>query len=277
MPLEYSSRAIIGYAEMYRSINKKTVFIEDAKGRIIYERLISQLVGPDAVKRVFPLGGRDAVIKEWKSNRDEHSFIYIIDGDLNLLYQRNLTKNNLVQIDRYCLENLVVSASSVAEVLMDFCGDRLPSDSLNAELTRLISEVAKSFAPLFVLYAIAQMMRVGDSTPGETGMRFFSREGVKQRALRDKIRQLARQLTRQLGLLKFRKARQKVERIVNTARLDTQHLISGKAIFLPIVHKYCEWNFAYVGGREILLNQCSRYSQIDPESRFGRKMLALLE
>lgn len=274
MALEYSNRATIGYAELYKSINKVTVFIEDTKGRLIYERILEKLWGPGKVERVFPLNGREFVINDWRKNLGNRSYIYIIDGDLDIISGRLISRDNLVQLDRYCLENYLIDEKSIAKVLEDYIPENADHEIVMREFSDLIRDIGVFFLGIFILYAISQKHQVGEKCISEGSLRYFGRQGFKPEALRARMRYFYRTLAEAIGREKVRADIAEIRSNVSSME-DALHSISGKSHVLPIVHKISEWKYRYTGNLQVFSNQLSNHSSISRESAIGKKLISL--
>lgn len=273
MSLEYSDRATVALAELYRKFNKKTIFIEDTNGRLIYERLLNKLLGSGVISRVFPLHGRDAVLADWRKNYGSADYIYVIDGDLDLIRGIDLSDKNLLHLDHYCIENVVISPLSVSDVVIDYLKPGVDMEMVAEHLGILVESIAKKFAPLYVLYAVSRSESTGLADVSEGAMRYFSKNtGFDDGKLYSRILSLSRELRMRIGKDRFRLLRREISARVRRSS-EVSRLLSGKLILLPILHKYAEGNLSYVGSQETFLKQASRYAAIDPSSRFGAAVI----
>lgn len=275
MALEYSNRATIGYAELYRGINKVTVFIEDARGRLIYERILSRLWGDGVVERVFPLNGRDFVMADWNRNAGNNRYIYIIDGDLDLLSGNLLSDRNLVQLDRYCLENYLLSADAILSVLQDYIPEDVDFEKAKSEISALIDDTGSFFLGLFILYAISQKHQLGQKCVAEGSLRFFGKEGFRPVDLRNRMRYFFRIIAESIGRSAL--SAEIAELRTNIKNIESHtHCVSGKSHILPIVHKVSEWKYRYTGNIQVFSNQLSRHAEIGRDTAVGRALLGFV-
>lgn len=102
---------------------QKSVFIftEDKPGdKLFYEILLKRLNNPSfTIEKVQPLGPKSEVIE--KSIQDKKSktpTLYIVDGDIKLMFGDCLENKNLISLDRYCIENYLCCESGIVDYLV---------------------------------------------------------------------------------------------------------------------------------------------------------------
>ncbi|WP_316151557.1 DUF4435 domain-containing protein [Cupriavidus sp. BIC8F] len=158
----------------FQEWNDIDVYIEDHKKitQNIYVELINRIGGGKfKIDRVFPLGGRGAVIEKCKadSQADGRPRLYIIDGDLNLICgnpQSPLPR--LYEHKVYCVENILVDESAVLEFLFEEFGNesraqvarRVDFSAYEREASCLI-ELFAMYATLRVFAPTAQSVSLG--------------------------------------------------------------------------------------------------------------------
>ena len=107
---------------LFQEVNEIDIYTEDtAKG---YEKLFTNLfsrvfAGKYKVGKVFPLGGRGPVIAQYnKDNSSERPYLYVVDGDLNLLAGDTIeNKEGLYRLPFYCIENIFCDIDSIIKVI----------------------------------------------------------------------------------------------------------------------------------------------------------------
>ena len=122
--LEFSPEAKFATSVFYECGNDWDVYIEDEHPiteRIYLEYLRDRLAKKNLnIEKIFPLGGRDQVIKQASSSGLSPSriSIFIIDGDLHLLTGGNTNlPSNVVALDKYCIENYLVDEDAIFQFL----------------------------------------------------------------------------------------------------------------------------------------------------------------
>lgn len=106
----------------FEDVNDIDIYIEDtATGysklfSIIFSRLFE---GKYRVKKVFPIGDRNSVIRQHSNHsRSDRPSIYIVDGDLFIL-AGDIVENEpgLFKLPVYCIENLLCDHEAIIDVL----------------------------------------------------------------------------------------------------------------------------------------------------------------
>lgn len=127
MALEFSAEQaqVASIFTAYR--NDIDIYTEDEeKDKAFYKRLFLRLLDGTGVQinDVHPLGSSDDVIKACKADTDTtRRKLYIVDGDIYLIYNPKPTINNLYVLDAYCIENLVIDEEAVCNTLCNFIGE----------------------------------------------------------------------------------------------------------------------------------------------------------
>ncbi|MEE1673931.1 DUF4435 domain-containing protein [Agarivorans aestuarii] len=118
---ERSVQAKAAKSVFFEDVNDIDIYIEDtAFGypklfTILFSRLLNQQY---KVNRVFPLGGRKAVIEQHSEHSSDRPSLYIIDGDLFLLIGDEINnQKGLYKFPHYCVENILCDQNAILAVL----------------------------------------------------------------------------------------------------------------------------------------------------------------
>lgn len=127
MGLEFSAEQeqVASIFTAYR--NDIDIFTEDEnKDKAFYKKLFSRLLEGSGIliNDVYPLGSSNDVIKACNNDTDEtRKKIYIVDGDIYLMYAPKPSSNKLFVLDAYCMENMVIDENSICNTLCNFLGE----------------------------------------------------------------------------------------------------------------------------------------------------------
>lgn len=127
MALEFSSEQsqIVSIFTAYR--NDIDIYTEDEeKDKAFYKRLFSRLLDGTGIRvnDVHPLGPSDEVINACMADTDTtRKKLYIVDGDIYLMYNPKQVIDNLYVLNAYCMENLVIDEEAVCNTLCNFIGE----------------------------------------------------------------------------------------------------------------------------------------------------------
>ena len=128
MGLEFSSEQeqVASIFTAYR--NDIDIYTEDEnKDKPFYKKLFIRLLKDSGINihDVYPLGSSDDVIEACQKDNDvTRKKIYIVDGDIYLMFNPKQVIPNLFVLDAYCMENLVIDEESVCNALCNFHGEK---------------------------------------------------------------------------------------------------------------------------------------------------------
>lgn len=264
---------MIGYSALYAPFNEKSIFIEDEAGRLVHERIIKKIIGDGRVTRIFPLNGRDNVLAEWRKNRNDRRNIYVIDGDLGILYGTRLRSGNLYTLDAYCIENYLFNREVVSQVMEDYLKDHRSVDQCVDEAFSAVLGDADAFLNLYILYAVCHFRSCNETTVKEGGLRFLENYKVSRKRLRGRQRHLLGVIWARIGRERYLEEKRQIRALLKEAS-DPISFISGKSCLFPLLHKILEKRFGYVGGLELFVRQCSRYFRADHAPEFAEFLLS---
>jgi hypothetical protein len=147
-------------ARFFRHKNDIDVFIEDIYDDEFYLTLLKRIADKNGIKigKLIPLGGRksvlDACIND-QIDRDRNR-IYIIDGDLYLIHDKNPKGIKHLHIhNSYCIENFLLDENAFIEILHDcFVCPKKDLEKLFS-FDSFLKRISKPLIELFLHYGIA--------------------------------------------------------------------------------------------------------------------------
>jgi len=183
--INWSDKARHNIDVFYQEFNDVDIYIEDTEEgseklyRIIFQKILRNKY---KIERVFPLGGREAVLLDYNDSIRERKKLHILDGDLHLLVNEvNIGLNDhLLILPRYCLENYLIEENGIMEMIND------ESATLDVEDIRTylrfhewISGNSGDLTKLFCLYAACFANSYEGNTVSCGAMKFVTtRDGV---------------------------------------------------------------------------------------------------
>lgn len=144
--------------------NDVDIYTEDeSKDKVFYKKLFSRLLNGTGLRinDVYPLGSSDDVIAACRKDSDvKRKKIYIVDGDIYLMFSPKQPIPYLYVLDAYCMENLVIDEDAVCNTLCNFIGTKELED-IKSEFNfdKLIDEHKDSLISLFYHKALEQKYR----------------------------------------------------------------------------------------------------------------------
>lgn len=169
MITERSVRSNSAKSVFFEEINDIDIYIEDTA--FGYSKLFSILFsrvfeGRYKVGKVFPLGGRAAVLSEHAANESDRPSVYIIDGDLFLITGDAVeSKRGLYKFPFYCVENVLCDHESLLSI-MDEEEHEKDFSKLNElfNYQEWLENNEEKLFLLFVEYAISMLLNPQEQT-----------------------------------------------------------------------------------------------------------------
>lgn len=164
MGLEFSSEQeqVASIFTAYR--NDIDIYTEDEnKDKPFYKKLFIRLLKDSGINihDVYPLGSSDDVIEACQKDNDvTRKKIYIVDGDIYLMFNPKQVIPNLFVLDAYCMENLVIDEESVCNALCNFHEEK-EYDEIKVlfQFDSLIQQHQDALITLFYYKALDQKYR----------------------------------------------------------------------------------------------------------------------
>ena len=128
MSLKRNLNGLIAKPIFYNKFNDIVIYVEDedpSYGKL-YSIIFQKVFGEHCkIQKIFSLGGKNNVIKKFNENQTcKKPTLFIVDGDLELFYNKPYCKKNddlsyLYCLNRYCIENYLIEKEAVVEVLQE--------------------------------------------------------------------------------------------------------------------------------------------------------------
>jgi len=259
----------VRYAEsyLYDDFNDVDFFIEDKDEntkKIILKLLQRAFSDEIKITQVFPLGGRDKVIEQYEQRDTSRKQVYIIDGDLYLLFENEQTRNGLVVLNKYCIENYLFDEQAIHELLYDECCKESDYNSmcrLFGFQTWWESQI-KYLYRMFIEYAIEKKNHIGLTTVKYNVHRLLDTndDKVNKYYVTERIKNLRAEIKNNITREQYNTSRVEIISNINYRHTDKANYISGKDYILPILFKkikqYSNSNLADINFKYRLAKTC---------------------
>lgn len=237
----------IGY--FYFNLQDINIYVEDtAKGsEAIYKALISNLFPDRKVRSIISLGGRKEVIETCKAKKNTLKELYIIDGDLNLLYEPALKIKGLFNSNVYCIENYMVDETALSTILEETLVLEPNVAKANLQWCYFLSSMKDAFLEAFIVYAVSHSLQCSEKTikrfdPAtwiDHSVKKGEYKSPKQEIIDRSINELKDRLIADYGLEIFQEKINKINELIGSMDdEDIINFISGKNYLLPFVCNY---------------------------------------
>lgn len=158
--LAYSEDALANRTIFLSCFNDINIFVEDEGKEYIYEEIFERLFEDRInVFCVFPLGGKDSVIRKHNTcnlyDVDGKLNLFIVDGDFDNLWDEDKTlSTNLIYLDRYNIESYYCTKDAIIKYMRAFL--KMPREQVESlmkyDLWR--RSVQQELGQLFCLFSL---------------------------------------------------------------------------------------------------------------------------
>ena len=162
MDLKYSeeSQALVSVFKEYR--NTINIYTEDTiDDREFYLQLYKRLLAGTScvINDITPLGDCDAVVRECNKGSDPRG-LYIIDGDIYLIYQPKKSTQNLHVHNAYCIENLIIDKEAYVALIHDVVCKKSKSEYRELlDVDNMFKGIMKPLIEFFFYFALEKKYR----------------------------------------------------------------------------------------------------------------------
>lgn len=102
----------------YVQFNDVFFYIEDEDQENLFFCILKNLFPKIRIEKIFPLGGKDNVIKESRNNIGNNQKVYIVDKDFDDILGRIEESPNLFYLERYSIENYLLENNAIVEYII---------------------------------------------------------------------------------------------------------------------------------------------------------------
>lgn len=223
------------------------IYTEDKKSdQIFYELLLKRLQNEKiTIAKIEPLGPKATVItRSLQDKKPQRPTLYIIDGDIDLLTKDPIESNNLIGLDRYCIENFLCCEAGILSLLQTNLGRSTEYYRPKLDFENMISSFGKHLLKIAIRYSVAQNLQCSTKYKKSTDF-FFIRAGVfriDKTLISNEIKRVESLIIYKLkenGVRSFRSElvnRIKEVEMRNAFSFETYlKVLSGKDMILPII------------------------------------------
>jgi len=237
MMLQYNSdqKRLISKFKEYR--NDIDIYTEDEqKDKEFYSRLFRKLIeGTDVtINDIFPLGCSKNVVKHCKAdiNSGERKKLYIVDGDIYLLYKPKRIIPNLFILDSYCIENYVIEKQSIENLAYELNGTMSLEDIQSAikfdvRLREIMSPLIKLFINISIESEITDYHHIYHIK------QFLSKDQLDNKKIETQIEIIKNKVLAHIDNDHYENLLQERLKIWEINEINLLKIISGKDYLIP--------------------------------------------
>ena len=233
------------YAESYLDYkNDMFIFIEDIdeNSRKIMLELIQRAIDKNIkIDRLHSCGNRKKVIEKFNERNSTRKELYIIDGDLNMLFENQEFQKGLVILNKYCIENYLLDIGSIHKLLYEEAYNINEQEKLEEDFNYInwFNEQNKLLINLFKIYAIEKYNDLGIETVSFSINLLRNRIGkgilcsCSEELINKRIEDLKKLIIEKIGNDKFINDESFIENKINNRNSDI--IVSAKDYILPLI------------------------------------------
>lgn len=149
----------------YSGFNDVNFYVEDAGQENLYEVILCKIFPEYRIFRIFPLGGKRAVLSHANDQVNVISpgaKVYLLDKDFDDILLKMEVHNNVYYLDRYCIENFLMEPEAICEIVIEHNPKLARADvarELNVET--VLPGLFKDLRGLFTWFFCAQLFELG--------------------------------------------------------------------------------------------------------------------
>jgi hypothetical protein len=146
-----------GLSVLYSQFNEISFFVEDAEQEQLYFAIFSKLFPGIRLSKIFPLGGKPAVMRKAKAYSHKKKAVFIVDKDFDDV--RNIQENlpNLFYLKQYSIENYLLEQAAIDGFVVEE-RPRMKAKTVRQRFTLkpFILGKVNELVDLFTLFMVAQ-------------------------------------------------------------------------------------------------------------------------
>ena len=265
--ISYTGAGLAGRVLLLTRPNDIEIYIEDTCCCIVdaYTELLRRILGDSyRLKNVFPLGGKNAVLKHYSEHisKKDKPRLYIIDGDIDLLIGSEIKSGEgLFVLDRYCIENYLICEESIHEFIKDECVQKVCAASDMAGRPDWLKQNCKLLKSLFIEYGIAISLKLGVETvsvPVRSLCNCETKYHLSREKTESRIQSLRDQCIAKVGIEDYIREKERILGRLSQNDCFVRKYVSAKDYIAPLLMGY--------------LRECCKAKFSDPSfyARLGR-------
>lgn len=141
----------------YFQFNDVFFYIEDEEQENFFFNILKKIFPDINIDKIFPLNGKENVIKEALNNIDSKNKVYIVDKDFDDILNKKTIHPNLFYLDRYSIENFLIEENAIIEYIISE-KPKLKRAFINQsfDLNNFLTDVKDCLQDLVLLFLVIQ-------------------------------------------------------------------------------------------------------------------------
>jgi len=114
-----SNSFLAGLDIFYTQFNDVNFYIEDEEQENFYFEIFRKLFPDINLNKIFPLRGKDNVIKKAKKHNGDKKKVFLVDKDFDDLLGKSKAQPNLFYLEKYSIENYLINIDCFIEYVIE--------------------------------------------------------------------------------------------------------------------------------------------------------------
>lgn len=159
---ELTDSFLAGQDILYKQFNDIEFYVEDFEQEHFYFNILKKLFPDILFEKIFPLNGKKNVVDTSKLSTNNKDKIYIVDLDFDGILEIKEPNNNLFYLDKYSIENHLISKNAIYELIREKDAKLKDSDiDLLFNYDDLLKETKQHLEKLSCCFLINQVHSLG--------------------------------------------------------------------------------------------------------------------
>lgn len=155
-----TKRGMAGQAVIYAQFNDISFYVEDIGAEQIYYEILRKLFPNIRLAKIFPLGGKEEVIRAARSYNSDRLRVFLVDKDFDDILKTKVSLPNLFYLKQYSIENYLLEHEAVYAIIVEE-RPRLKRAYIlgHFAIEKFLNERVEELLDLFTLFLVAQVVR----------------------------------------------------------------------------------------------------------------------
>lgn len=152
-----SQNYLYAQSVFFTQFNDVDFYIEDEHKESLYYSVLNRLFPGVRIGRIFPLGGKPAVVQHAQTPARGRQRVHILDKDFDDLLGATVNFPTVVYLDRYCLENYILEPHAISRFIVSE-NPTLTEAAVKAsfDVSSFVGETISNLRSLFFCFFLVQ-------------------------------------------------------------------------------------------------------------------------
>jgi hypothetical protein len=152
-----SANYLYAQSVFFTQFNDVDFYVEDEDKESLYFSVLSRLFPRIRIDRIFPLGGKLAVVKHAQAPPAGRRSVHLLDKDFDDLLGTTVALPTVIYLDRHCLENYILEPLAIYRFIVAE-KPTLTEAKVRAmfDVSKFLRDTVSDLRPLFLCFFLVQ-------------------------------------------------------------------------------------------------------------------------